>query len=153
MRMLLILNSVSDRMTGSVRLSRQQKWVLDCLVNGSGHQDAETILQHARETGHPISLATIYRALGVLHDRGLIVSSSLGQNHQHFEPVDESTHHHFVCSQCGLIVEIHDPVIDRQITSFTREHGIELSQTRMLLQGLCGSCVKRNSKSRNPKAR
>lgn len=134
-------------MTASPSLTRQQQWVYDCLVKNPTHQNAELILRHAHEAGHAISLATIYRALAALRRKGMITSSSLGQNHQHFEPTAKDAHHHFVCSQCGLVIEIQDKAIDRRIDKFLLDHSLVMQHARMLIEGLCPACQQSPSTS------
>jgi len=90
-------------------------------VTGPRQAILETLRQHA----HPLTnkeifaampkgncdLATIYRAMHLLEEMGMVKRFHFGDGSARFELVSEGEdghHHHLVCVRCSQIVEIED---------------------------------------------
>jgi len=58
-----------------------------------------------RQENPNISLGTVYRNLTLLADIGEIQRLRLGDGVDHFD-ADTSPHYHFVCTQCGSVIDL-----------------------------------------------
>ena len=92
---------------GGFRITGQRRTVLDVIDQSEGPLTAEDVYQKAKEINTRISLATVYRTLTVLRNAGLIEQHYLPRDHErsHYEPAGVTKHFHFLCVQCGKIIE------------------------------------------------
>jgi len=94
-------------------------------------------------------MATVYRALPLLVDAGLIqpalVSKSDGQR---YEVAFEREHHdHLVCSGCGRVVEYQSETLEALQREIARRYGFELENHVNELRGRCKECRRAGSNS------
>ena len=122
------------------RLTRQRGLVLQILESSDRHLDAEAIHDRVKLQDPDISLATVYRAVRVLRELGLIEEHSLGEDHSHYESPRNSPHYHFVCLRCGKVIEFDTPLVERAASDLTQSHGVQVKNAHLRLSGLCGSC-------------
>ncbi len=122
------------------RVTPQRRLVLEILEKSQEHLDAECVYARAKERDPNISLATVYRSLALLKDLGLVEEHSLGENHGHFETIQNDPHYHFTCLCCGRVVEFSVPGIEAMIQSLCEREQFEVSSVDLHLRGLCGDC-------------
>src|SRR5271166_4854841 len=90
-------------------LSRQ-----DCALSA---QEIEEALRRGEQQGRPVGRASIYRALELLYDLGLINRLDLGDGTGRYELTDPAGehHHHLLCDRCGRLVAFDDPALEQAI--------------------------------------
>ena len=82
--------------------STRQRRLLTDLISARGHAfTAEDLWAAARETGSPVSLATVYRTLSLLESSELVRRL----DHGRFIACEPGHHHHLVCVSCGAVEE------------------------------------------------
>ena len=66
---------------------------------------ARDIADELRARGERTGIASVYRALDLLHELGLVKRLDVGDGTARYEPADPSGehHHHLVCDRCGLV--------------------------------------------------
>ena len=128
----------------TVRLTPQRQWVFDCICHQPHHLDADSIYHLAKDAGHTISLATIYRSLAYLKDCGLIEEHKLGKDHSHFEPAETRPHYHFTCQQCGRVIEFELPSVQREVQKLAGKEGHSVTSIQLLVNGICHDCKFKN---------
>ncbi|MDR1513073.1 MAG: transcriptional repressor, partial [Propionibacteriaceae bacterium] len=88
-------------------------------------------------------LATVYRTLQAMAEAGEVdtVRSDDGEmlfrqcgSHQH--------HHHLVCRNCGLSVELDGPTVERWAAKVAQDNGYSDVTHVVELFGLCADCSK-----------
>lgn len=134
------------------RITQQRRTVLDVINQSEGPLTAEAVYQKAKEINPKISLATVYRTLTVLRQAGLIEQHFLPGGHErsHFEPVGVSQHFHFLCLQCGKIIEFESNEGTQGVLQDLARHEDAAQPIRVCacVEGYCLSCVQqRTSKS------
>ncbi|HEX5400248.1 MAG TPA: Fur family transcriptional regulator [Verrucomicrobiae bacterium] len=117
----------------------------------------EAILDVLRHHPHPLTnreilsempdgrcdLATIYRAMHLLEEMGLVKRFDFGDGAARFELVgenDDGHHHHLVCTQCSKVVEIEEcfpKKIEREIAT---QHGFKSVTHKLEFFGTCPDC-------------
>jgi Fur family peroxide stress response transcriptional regulator len=85
--------------------SRQREAIISFLKTRKDHPTAEVIYQNVRQNHPRISLATVYRNLSMLSERGDILRIQVGDGTDHFD-YDTSPHNHFVCRECGCVLDL-----------------------------------------------
>lgn len=125
---------------GGYRLTRQRQVVLEVLEESQEHLDAEALYARARARFPHISLATVYRTVAVLKRMGLVAEYPLGEEHAHYEAVQEAPHYHFTCLRCGRVTEFEAPQVTQIIGELARQEGIEVHAVQFFLTGYCAEC-------------
>lgn len=119
------------------RISAHTRTVLGILAAERCHLTAEEILQRAEGIG----MATVYRALDTLTEKGQIRRLALGRKSAVYEYIWDS-HMHFVCDRCGGVYDI---AVD--LTGMVREAarccGHRVERSEITAHGVCGACAQR----------
>lgn len=123
----------------ALKYSRQREMIKDFLMGRKDHPTADTVYMNVRQTYPNISLGTVYRNLTLLSDIGEIQRLRLGDGTDHFD-ADTSPHYHFICSNCGSVIDLEMSSIDR-ITDTAGEHFDGCIQGHVTyFYGLCPAC-------------
>ncbi len=122
------------------RLTRQRQVVLEVLGESREHLDAEALYVRARERFPHISLATVYRTVAVLKRMGLVAEYPLGEEHGHYEAVQETPHYHFTCLRCGRVIEFDAPQIAQIAQDMALREGLQIHTVQFSLTGHCNQC-------------
>jgi Fur family peroxide stress response transcriptional regulator len=92
-----------------VKATHQRVEILRELAGTREHPDAETIYVGVRRRIPTISLDTVYRTLRMLEEKGVIARVGSITDRARFDANNEQ-HHHFVCTECGLVRDLHDGI-------------------------------------------
>lgn len=93
--------------------------------------------------GRRIGVASVYRALELLSEHGLVERVAVGPGLARFErslPGGEHHHHHLVCDRCGRLVAFDDPALERAISGVSKRLGVRVQHHEVLLRGACQNC-------------
>lgn len=132
------------------RLTEQRRAIIDVIAAQDGHLTAEEIYEQAHRLNPQISLATVYRTLGVLKEIGVIEQHFVSPGHErahfeaaHPEPPTTSGHSHFHCTRCGRVIEFHSSEsVSTALQILEADSGVgKISQICMCVQGLCADCA------------
>ena len=129
------------------RLTRQRRLLLEVLEESQEHLDAESLHDRAKARDPNVSLATVYRTLGVLKEAGLVEEHRLGEEHAHFEAVQETPHYHFTCLRCGRVTEFDAPQVAHVVQELSGREGVHVAEVHLFLSGYCAECQRRRSES------
>lgn len=130
--------AIEQLRTAGKRVTPERELLLGILASNP-HLDAMEIHRIAREEQPRISLATVYRTLGLFEELGVVRACGLGEAHAHYE-VRHDDHLHLICSECGRIVDLPSPVPLRKIAE---SEGFRIERVRIELIGLCDVCAKK----------
>lgn len=123
------------------RVTSQRLIVLDAVCEVGGHASIESIVRRVRELDSTIDQSTIYRALEILTNAKLIVSSKI-DGVRVYEIVDNTPHHHLVCRVCGNIQQLNHDMIQPCLHRIQLESGFQVEPEHFILSGLCSECRK-----------
>lgn len=126
-----------------LRLTSQRRLVLKILNHTDRHLDAESIWQRAQIEDADINLATVYRALNVLVDIGLVQISYLGEGQKRafYEVVSKPGHLHFACIDCGKVLELDDHAFNQVQRQLEQDYTIKIQTVHLKFEGLCADCA------------
>ena len=122
------------------RLTPQRLLVLDALHGADGHQTAEAIFEQVRARYPYVNLATVYRTLNWLRDRGLITETDLGGGQTEYEALGERRHHHLICLGCGERREFADELVAPLAASLRERYGFAPRLDHLAVFGTCAAC-------------
>jgi Fur family ferric uptake transcriptional regulator len=126
---------------GAKRNTWQREAVREALSRNEGFVSAQALHAALRDTGSPIGLATVYRALADLAtaDEADSLQSPDGEN-LFRACTSTGHHHHLICRSCGLTVEIEAHAVESWAQDVAREHGFTKAQHVVDVFGLCATC-------------
>lgn len=119
-----------------MRYSKQRELIINIIKNRCDHPTADMIYNSAREMEPNISLGTVYRNLKLLADEGEIITLETVDKRLHYDG-DLSNHSHFICEDCGKIVDLFKP---SAIPSEIGELGLKLTGQKCIYYGKCEEC-------------
>ena len=123
----------------TLRHSKQRDVIMEFLSTRKDHPTADVVYMNVRKEFPNISLGTVYRNLTLLAELGEIQRLRLGDGMDHFD-ADTSPHYHFVCSECGSVIDLEM----QSIESITELAGAafdgKIAGHVTYFYGLCGNC-------------
>lgn len=117
--------------------------VVDLLAGERCCLSAREIAVRLAEQGTDVGLASVYRALDLLHGMGLMQRVDTGDGGALYEPVIPGGHHHHhvVCDGCGQISPFEDERLERAIEHLERRLEHEVSGHDVVIRGRCAGCA------------
>jgi Fur family ferric uptake transcriptional regulator len=105
---------------------------------------AQQISDELRAAGTDIGLASVYRALDLLHGMGLVQRVEIGEGGSRFEPVQPGGehHHHAVCESCGRVTRFEDEGLERALERLAGRLGHRMSGHDLVIHGECPRCAR-----------
>lgn len=125
----------------ALKYSRQREVIKDFLSGRKDHPTADVVYMNVRQQYPNISLGTVYRNLTLLSDMGEIQRLRLGDGVDHFDG-DTSPHNHFVCTQCGGVLDLDMDNIDHIMETAGRNFAGKIDGHVTYFYGICGNCCK-----------
>ena len=107
------------------------------------HRTGLTALQIADLLHGRAGTASVYRALGLLVELGLLHALDLGQGATRYELIlpDGQHHHHLVCRRCGRTDVFADPRLERVLARVEDDARYTIDGHDVVLRGLCPTCA------------
>jgi Fur family ferric uptake transcriptional regulator len=112
-----------------------------------GRQDccltAQEIFDSLRAEGRAVGIASVYRVLELLNEKGLVQRIDVGSGMARFEPLHRSGehHHHLVCEDCGKVEAFADDELERALRKVEGQTGYSVAGHDVVLRGACGDCA------------
>jgi len=122
------------------RVTKQRALILDTVCGGGGHMTLGDISARARRADRALDRSTLYRALRLFVDLGLVVAADTGKGEMTYEIARPEPHHHLVCRRCGHEQEIGDAALAAMVTGIEARHGFAVNTDHLVLFGLCATC-------------
>ena len=118
----------------------QREAVRDALSTRDDFVSAQTLHSSLHATGSPIGLATVYRALADLASEGEADSLQQEGESLYRACTPGSHHHHLICRNCGLTVEIEADEVEDWAQKVASQYGFTQPNHVVDVFGLCAGC-------------
>ena len=118
----------------------QREAVREALETSEGFVSAQALHSGLHATGSPIGLATVYRALADLASEGEADSLQQDGESIYRACTPNSHHHHLICRNCGLTVEIEADEVETWAQKVAAQNGFTQANHIVDVFGLCQSC-------------
>ncbi len=105
------------------------------------HSTADAVTEIARAEIGAISRQSVYDALGVLADTGLIRRIQPIGSPALYEGRVNDNHHHLVCRGCGGVVDVDCEVGYTPCLTAADDHGYVIDEAEVVYWGLCPECA------------
>jgi len=123
-----------------VKLTHQRMEIFREVAQTGDHPDAEKVYKGVRGRVRTVSLDTVYRALWLLNNLGLITTLGTARERTRFD-ANLSRHHHFVCVRCGLTRDFYsDELGELKLPEAVNALGL-VEATHVEVRGICLKCA------------
>ena len=122
------------------RVTNQRIFILDAVCEGDGHTTIGQVYARTRMRDRSIDRSTIYRALKLFVELGLVVSADTGTGELVYEVAKPKRHHHLVCRRCGKEQEVGQEAMQTMFKQIEREYQFQVDTDHLILFGLCSAC-------------
>jgi Fur family transcriptional regulator, stress-responsive regulator len=116
-------------------------------VSCQPHITADAVADAVRAEIGAISLQSVYDALAVLVDGGLIRRIQPAGSAARFEDRVGDNHHHLICRMCGRVVDIDCAIGSAPCLTAVDDMGYEIDEAEVAYWGRCPDCL---AQSRTP---
>lgn len=116
--------------------------VIELLGAEGGCLEAEQVAERLRGRGRRIGTASVYRALALLSDLGLLQRTAPTGSAARFELVlpGGEHHHHIVCDACGRTLAFSDEELERAVHAVSERTSFSVQAHEITLHGTCEAC-------------
>lgn len=140
-----------------LRQTKQREVVIEAAFASDEHFCAEDLLARVKKIDRSVSRATVYRALALLVESGLLHEVDLGRDQTYYDPnfLEKPQHNHLICKDCDRVVEFEDEHIALLEDCITRRLGFSPATKSIRIEANCnelarlGTCRNRKAKARN----
>lgn len=123
------------------RVTPQRQLVLDAIRDAEGHSTTlGEIHARVRRRDASVDRSTVYRALHLFVQLGIVAQTTSADGEPRFEIVDAEPHHHLVCQACGREELIESPEITRAFRTIRDQLGFHVTTEHLTLTGICARC-------------
>ncbi|MET0672601.1 MAG: transcriptional repressor [Microbacterium pygmaeum] len=127
----------------------QRDRVREALAESRGFVSAQNLHAALREENTGIGLATVYRALAGLAAQGDADSLQSPEGEALYRACSTSGHHHhLICRNCGLTVEIAATDVEQWAQRTASQHGFTHAEHVVDIFGLCAACTQARASER-----
>ena len=133
-----------------LKITPERITILNEVLKIDKHFEANTLFLHLLTDNIKISRATIYRTLELLVDCGLVKKIHFGKTGWFYEPnIEPKSHDHFLCTNCGKIIEFYDNELNLIHKKFADENKLIVNDYSHQLYGKCSECMTEKIESGN----
>jgi len=143
------MNALETRYTqalrqGGVRSTIARKAVFSALCSVETPLSLQDIISRVEDADR----ASVYRTLELFEKLQIVNVILIGWKKQ-FELAApyKSHHHHIHCEQCGKVISIESPSLEKLIKSISEQKGFHLHRHTLELSGCCVACRKSDEKN------
>ncbi len=116
-------------------MTGQRRVIGRVLSEATDHPDVEELYRRAASLDPHISIATVYRTVRLLEEKGILERRDFGGGRARYEPSEHGRHYHLVDVDSGKVVEFEDAEHRRLMEAIAKRLGFELVSYRLELFG------------------
>lgn len=118
-----------------LKMTEPRRAILNILAHANDHPSVEEVYVRVKEKDSSISMATVYRTLGLLDELGLVFRHEFTDSQHARYEVNDSHHHHLIDLDTGKVVEFQNDEIEKLKQKIARDLGYDLIECRLELYG------------------
>ncbi len=116
-------------------MTGQRRVIARVLSDAGDHPDVEELYRRAAALDAHISIATVYRTVRLLEEKGILERRDFGGGRARYEPSEHGRHYHLVDVDTGRVIEFEDAEHERLMESIATRLGFDLVSHRLELFG------------------
>ena len=109
-----------------LRLTGPRKVIMRVLAESSDHPDAVELHRRVNQISPGVAIATIYRTLALLEDKGILEKHTFADGRARFESAAQEHHDHLINVETGDVIEFRSDDIERLQEEIARRHGFDI---------------------------
>ncbi len=123
----------------SIKITPQRIEILRYLDRHMTHPTVEEIYSTLKKKNPSLSKTTVYNSLQVLKEHKIIQTLSISTHESRYDLRDD-LHHHFLCKNCGKIIDIdiECPNVER-----IAKEGHRVDEVHGYFKGICKYCLEK----------
>src|ERR1700760_4130590 len=118
-----------------LKMIGQRRVIARVLSEAAEHPDVEELDRRAAALDARISIATVYRTVRLLEEKGILERRDFGGGRARYEPTEHGRHHHLIDVESGRVIEFGDEEHERLIQAIAARLGFDLVSYRLELFG------------------
>ena len=123
------------------RITKQRKSVENCLSEYDSFVSIQEIYKDLAARGEKIGLSTVYRIIGDMHNENKVDMILSESNESLYRLCSKVHHHHLVCIECGMAVELVHELIESWANQIAKSNKFKLVDHQVELIGTCANCA------------
>lgn len=117
-----------------LKMTGQRRIILRVLGDSDDHPSVEDVYDRAKKMDGSISIATVYRTLGLLDELDLVIRHEFQEGYSRYE-LNWDHHHHLVDLETGKVIEFQNEELEALKIKIAEDLGYELIDHRLELYG------------------
>jgi Fur family ferric uptake transcriptional regulator len=118
-----------------LKMTGQRRVIARVLSETDDHPDVEELYRRAVALDNRISIATVYRTVRLLEEKGILERRDFGGGRARYEPSEHGHHHHLIDVETGRVIEFEDAEHERVLQAIAARLGFDLVSHRLELFG------------------
>lgn len=118
-----------------MKMTGQRRVIARVLSAASDHPDVEELYRRAVALDGRISIATVYRTVRLLEEKGILERRDFGGGRARYEPSEHGNHFHLIDIDSGKVIEFEDAEHERVMRTIADRLGFDLVSMRLELFG------------------
>ncbi len=118
-----------------LKMTGQRRVIARVLSDAEDHPDVEELYRRASALDSRISIATVYRTVRLLEERGILERRDFGGGRARYEPTEHGRHYHLIDIDTGRVIEFEGGEHERLMEQIAARLGFELVSTRLEIYG------------------
>src|SRR5689334_10997256 len=118
-----------------LKMTGQRRVIARVLSDASDHPDVEELYRRASALDPRISIATVYRTVRLLEEKGILERRDFGGGRARYEATEHGHHFHLIDVDTGKVIEFQDPEYERLMQTIAARLGFDLVSLRLELFG------------------
>jgi Fur family ferric uptake transcriptional regulator len=133
-----------------LKLTPERELILKEVFSRHDHFDAEDLFQAFLDRGEDVSRATIYRALPLLVESGLVQEAMRCGERVCYEHIyGHRAHGHIICIECGKIIEFENKNLEKIRDTACEKYDFMPTEFRFGIKGYCKNCQNKLRHAKN----
>lgn len=116
-----------------LKMTGQRRIIARVLSDADDHPDVEELYRRASILDNNISVATVYRTVRLLEEKGILEKHDFGGGRARYEVTEQGTHYHLIDVDTGKVIEFEDPEHVKLVEVMAQKLGFDLVQHRLEL--------------------
>jgi Fur family ferric uptake transcriptional regulator len=109
-----------------LRLTGPRRVIMKVLSEATDHPDVVELHRRVGKIDPGIAIATVYRTVNVLQDKGVLERHTFGDGRSRYEPAAQEHHDHLINIETGDVTEFRSDEIERLQEEIARQHGFTI---------------------------
>lgn len=125
--------------------TKAREGIIELIKSSISPVDATTTMRILRTKGINADQATIYRALNLFVEKGLLKEIYFNDGIVRYELAEKPEHHHAVCIKCSKVEDITDCSVDKLEKQIEKKKGFTVLSHSLEFFGYCRNCKTKKS--------